>query len=75
MRRNQSAKVITHGFLVAVEIEEGSQSVEFLCNRLRGELAFVEGVGVVDVEHLGEIDIYDDPETGEEMIVDVKKES
>ena len=59
-----NVKVITLGFLVAVEIQEGADNVTFLRQRLADALTWVEGVGKVEVEVLGEIDCYEEQEAG-----------
>ena len=55
-----SLKVITLGFLVAVEVQEGMDNVTFLRQKLADALTWVEGVGKVGVECMGEIDVYDE---------------
>lgn len=50
-----------HAFLIAVELED-TTSPEDVSNKLAGSLTWVEGVGKVDVEHLGEITSYNEDE-------------
>ena len=61
-KSGQSAPISVHGFLVGVEIEEGTIDPEKVALRLAEGLTFMEGVGKVDVEHLGAIDVYDPSE-------------
>ena len=50
----------THGFLLSVAIYKGAaMSPEQIAMRLADSLAFIEGIGHVDVESLGEIDVID----------------
>ena len=53
--RNQSTMpATTHGFLLSVEISKGAAiSPEQIAMRLADSLAFVEGIGHVDVKSLG----------------------
>lgn len=55
------------GFLVAVEMEEGV-NMETVKNRLAEELIWMEGIGKVVVDLLGEISCYEEPE-----IVEIKE--
>ena len=49
--------VITgHGFLVYVEAA-GAVNPSDIAQRLAGALTFIEGVGPVDVDYMGEIDV------------------
>lgn len=54
------ARVISHGFLIDIEAEEGT-SVELMTERLAGACTWVEGVGHTDVDYLGEIEQIEDP--------------
>ena len=51
----------TYGFLLAVKAQEGV-NLKYVKERLAGSITFVEGVGKVEVELLGEIDCYDEKE-------------
>lgn len=51
-----NGKLITHGFLIAVEVSEGI-SVDLLLDKLADSLRFMEGTGNIEVEHLGELDV------------------
>lgn len=42
-------------YLIAVEIEDGEITPEQVSMRLSDALSFVEGIGTVDVDQLGEI--------------------
>ena len=46
----------THGFMIAVEIEDGT-NIEHIADKLGEGIMWVEGVGAVDVHHLGEVDV------------------
>lgn len=54
---HQGLPVSTHGFLVGVEIEEGT-SIDHIMNRVVDSLSFIEGVGRVEAEHIGEMGDY-----------------
>lgn len=60
--RTDKRPIAIHGFLVAVEIEEGSTTAEQVSLRLAESLSFMEGTGHCDVETLGVIDIYEAPD-------------
>ena len=59
MLQNRDKPVSTWGFLVAVELEEGL-SPEKVVQKLGDALLWVEKVGDVSVESLGEIDVYEE---------------
>ena len=46
----------THGFLVSVEVEEGTD-INLVTNRLGEGIMWIEGVGEIDVHHLGEVEV------------------
>lgn len=79
---NSSKALVTHGFVVAVEVEEGVD-LDHLINKLSDSLRWVEGVGQVEIEHLGELDVIEGinvtiregalPETVEDMPLLVKE--
>ena len=50
--------VKTYGFLLAVKAQEGV-NLEYVSERLTGSITYIEGVGKVEIESLGEIDCYD----------------
>lgn len=54
-------EVTMQGFLLAVEMEEGT-NVEAVMNKLADALTWIEGVGAIDIDHLGMVDTYDGPE-------------
>lgn len=58
---HKALRLATHGFLIGVEVEEGT-SIDHLMSRLIDSLAFIEGVGRVEAEHLGEMGAYTDLE-------------
>lgn len=51
--------VTTHGFLLAVEMET-STDIEAVMNRLADGITMMEGVGSIDIEHLGAIDMFEE---------------
>ncbi len=53
---SQNGRLITQGFLVAVEVAEGV-SVDRLLDKIADSLRFMEGTGNIEVEHLGELDV------------------
>ena len=55
----ESPPLTVHGWLVGVEMEEGV-AFNQLSLKLADALSFVEGVGQVSVEYLGEIEIAPD---------------
>lgn len=52
----------TFGFLVSVEIEDKILTPEQAAMRLGDAFSFVEGIGEVDVQSLGEVDTVDTTE-------------
>ena len=63
-RRGVDKPVHTWGYLVAVEIEEGgTTSPEQVALRIADGLTFMEDVGDVDVESLGQIECFNEQET------------
>ena len=51
----------TYGFLVAVDLVDGSHTTsETIAERFADSVFFMEDVGKVDVEVLGKLDIYSD---------------
>lgn len=48
------AKIISHGFLIQVDAEEGT-SVEAMKDHLGDACTWMEGVGKTDVEYMGVI--------------------
>ena len=49
------------GFLCGVEIAEGGPTTEYICNKLADSIQYVEGVGRIDVECLGEVETEEEP--------------
>ncbi len=59
LRRGRDENLKTYGFLVSAELAEGgSTSLGSVANRLVDGLTFMEDIGAVDVEILGEITLY-----------------
>lgn len=60
LRRGVDETTSTHGFLIAIELSDSEPGLsEAVAIRLADGPSFMEGVGKVDVEHLGKLDIYD----------------
>lgn len=62
----QNGALTTHAFLVGVEVE-GLAQVDHIMHKLVDALTFVEGIGNVEIEHLGAVELMselgaDDPE-------------
>lgn len=55
---DRDTHLTSHGFLIGVEVA-GDVSIDHIRGKLADALAWVEGVGKVEVEHLGAIDTYD----------------
>ena len=58
LTRGKSGAIRTYGFLISLEIQDGETTPEKAANLLADSLTFHEGIGQVDIEQLGEIDIY-----------------
>jgi len=56
---NKDDKLQVHGFLIGIEIEDGLD-LERLMRKLGETLNWYPGVGTVDIEHLGKIEVIDD---------------
>jgi hypothetical protein len=48
----------THGFLIAIECERGAKgpSIDTLINKLTDGVSFMEGVGAIEVTHMGQLE-------------------
>lgn len=53
---NEPSELTVNGFLIAVELEKDVK-IEEIANRLADGLSFIEGVGQVEVNHLGELEL------------------
>lgn len=53
-------QIKVYGLLVAVELEVGMMTPEQAAMRISDALTFAEGVGHVDIEHLGEVAAYEE---------------
>ena len=49
--------VTAHGFTVSVDVEDGAQPIEHIVGKLAEALTWVEGVGNVEVNYIGEMDV------------------
>ena len=61
MLDRNAGKTRTYGILISLELEDGVCTTEQAADRLAGSLTWVEGVGSVTVDVLGEIDVLDAP--------------
>ena len=61
MLRRNGKDVKTHAFLCAIELEDDVDPA-YVINKLGEGITWVEGVGTADIEHLGEIQTYDEEE-------------
>lgn len=59
-RETDTGDLVTRGFLVAIEAEVGVSPLA-LEQKIKDGVWHMEGVGKVDVESLGLIDCYEDP--------------
>lgn len=56
MLQNQNEQTTLHGFIVGAELTPGVD-LQQVVNKLGDALQFVEGVGRIDVEYLGQIEL------------------
>lgn len=56
---NKSEKLDVHGFLIGCEVEDGLD-LDRLMKKIGETLNWYPGVGSVDIEHLGKIDVIED---------------
>jgi hypothetical protein len=59
MLERNAGKTEHFGFLISAELEVGRATTEDVLRKLSDSLAWVEGIGEVDVECLGKIDVYE----------------
>ena len=62
LQRGKDSPLTTHGFLVSAELVEDQATPEQASLKLADSLSWVEGIGHVDVTHLGTIDMYPEKE-------------
>lgn len=60
MLERNATKTEHFGFLISAELELGRVKISYIQEKLADALSWVEGVGEVDVECLGKIDVYDE---------------
>ena len=63
MLARDAGPIKVFGILIGLELEDGVCTPEQAAAKLADSLAWVEGVGNVTVDVLGEIDVMDAPET------------
>lgn len=61
-KTNEEPKLKLVGFLVGLELQDGLVDIEYIENALAGACQWIEGVGKIDVECLGEIEIVNEDE-------------
>lgn len=54
---HEAAPLTTHGLLIGIEIEEGV-NIEALMARMVDSISYMDGVGRVEAEHIGEVGDY-----------------
>lgn len=60
LRRGKDSILHTYGYLVSVELAEGGNtSSEKVASRLADACAYMEDVGAIDVDPLGQVETYD----------------
>ena len=64
MLKRNGADLSLHGFICGVELEKGTDAA-FIAGRLKEGIMWIEGVGDIEVEHMGEIHVY--PEKTKEV--------
>lgn len=57
-----TGKITSWGLLVGIEIEDGETTAEQVAARVQDALTWMEGVGAVQIEVLGEITVYPEGE-------------
>lgn len=67
-RIGEGGPLKTFGYLIAVEVESTAPSQEFIQMKLVDSLGFVEGVGKVEAEPLGEIPVYEEQRMGDAVV-------
>ena len=65
LQRGKDNPISLHGFLVGVELVDGIATPEQISLRLADSLGFMEGIGHVDVEALGIIEVIDEQDKSE----------
>lgn len=58
-KTSKSEKLDVHGFLIGCEVEDGLD-LDRLMKKIGETLNWYPGVGSVDIEHLGKIDVIED---------------
>ena len=58
--RDKTGVIRTYAFILSVELQDGDITPEAVANALSDSLNFKEGVGRVEIENLGELDVYED---------------
>lgn len=61
-----------HGFLVAIEVEKGTD-IDKIGNTLADTLMMIEGVGGLEVNHLGEIEVMSADQMGDDFPTLIKE--
>lgn len=64
MIQDRNAVVQPYAFLISVELQDVSL-IPDVVNAISDSVRFMEGAGVVEVESLGKLDVYEDPAGGD----------
>jgi hypothetical protein len=56
---NDTLDISVEGFLIAAEVEKGTD-IEAIGNKLADALTFMEGIGQIEVNHLGALELVDE---------------
>lgn len=56
---NDTLDISIEGFLIAAEVEKGTD-IDAIGNKLADALSFMEGIGQVEVNHLGALELVDE---------------
>ena len=64
MIQDRNAVVQPYAFLISVELQDVSL-IPDVANAISDSVRFMEGTGVVEIESLGKLDVYEDPAGGD----------
>ena len=64
MIQDRNAVVQPYAFLISVELQDVSL-IPDVANAISDSVRFMEGTGVVEIESLGKLDVYEEPAGGD----------